>query len=143
MTKEEEDAIHYGELKISFVVVRDRLFILGQFGDMPLADMPFEPALYESPQEFCDCEEGEGAAVLVLGIDSHSGTLKVIRLLGLSTELSNALHKTCRELDAKHRPLNKAEYLKSLEDIYKDFPQPAFLLSRVKPGHTMVFPGGR
>lgn len=141
MTSEEEQSIHYGDISISFAVVQDRLFILAKFGDIHLTDMPFEPALYESPQEFFNCEEGEGAGVLILGIDSYSGMLKVIRLLGLSTELSNALHRTCRELDAKHRPQNKAEYLKDLQDIYEKYPQPDDLMPLVEPGHTMVFEG--
>lgn len=143
MTKKEAESIRFGRAQISFVVVQDRLFFLVKFGDMPLADIPFEPALYKEPQDYGDVVEGEGISVLVLGVDSSNGELKVIRYMGLSTVQSNALHKACRELDRKNRPQSLVKYTRHLESIYKEYPRAEDLLRHVEPSNTMVFEGGK
>lgn len=131
ITPEEIQNIQLGHAQFAFADVEDCLFLLVKFGAFDWMDAPYEPRLYPEPQEYINFEHGDGAPLLVFSVDTNTGELKAMRILGLGNVLSNRLHAVCREKDAR-RPLDTEAYSKKVSQLYRRFPSSAQLLNKVK-----------
>lgn len=127
-------------LTIGYTVQNDLLFLLLKVRPFDWFDMPFEPAFYHQCPDFpLDYAEGMGAPVILKIIDTASGTLKGLRLLGLSRDLSCQFHNECLEMYRRHTPVDKAKYDAELSKVYKVYPTPAALAQTMTPEHCYTF----
>lgn len=121
--------IKKGEYKFGLTVIGEMMFFTCSFGDsIELSDAPFHFGLYtdgrikDLPVEIA---EGQGLALNITAVDAHSGIVKAIRLIGLSTEFSRKLIEVCQsqsgvavsrfEYDSK---LQHIQQMYSSKDIY-------------------------
>lgn len=127
-------------LSIGYTVQNDLLFLLLKVGSFDWFDMPFEPAFYHQCPDFpLDYAEGTGAPVILTIIDTANGTLKGLRLLGLSRDLSCQLHNECLEMYRRHSPINKTQYDATLYTVYEAYPTPAALAQTMTLEHCHTF----
>ena len=87
--------IKKGSYNFGLTIIEGLLFFTCSFGEsIELSDVPFDFGLYtdgrvkELPAEIA---EGKGLALNITAIDSHTGIVKAIRLIGLSTKFSRSL----------------------------------------------------
>lgn len=138
ITKQEVEEIQNGDFQIAHVMIDDVLFFLCKCGNMEWIDMPYEPRLYECPMEYPEFENGTDGAILTLYIvDTCSGKLVGLRLIGLGNVFSNNLHASCREMD-RVRLRTPEQYSKQVEEIYRKYPKSADMLKWVKPENIFL-----
>ena len=81
--------------QITFTDVKGIGFFCVKFGELPWSDCPFCPNLYDHKPEFSPLPEGIGITLNVLLIDSATGELKAIRLIGLGAAFSQSFQNWC------------------------------------------------
>ena len=89
--QEKEQFAPQKKLTVRYTVIGDVCYFTFMFGDMPWADCPFSPALYRNLGKnttFPDIEDGQGLALTVLLIDTGTGELCRVRLIGLGHDFS-------------------------------------------------------
>ena len=61
--------------------------------------------------------DGKGLPLSIIAVDSATGQIKGLRVVGMSSKLSNALHKRCREYQGmgSFDDVGKQKYNKQLE----------------------------
>lgn len=101
ITKTEEEGFKTGKYKFALTVMSDILFLLSEFKPgLALSDTPFHFGLYQDNRiEYLpkDIPEGEGLALQIIAVDSATGIIKALRLIGLSTKFSRKLIEICVE----------------------------------------------
>ncbi|BAL01910.1 hypothetical protein OBV_p-00550 (plasmid) [Oscillibacter valericigenes Sjm18-20] len=110
------------EFAIRYEIINDVCLFCFRFGNMPWADCPFSPALYKAAGqniELPQIEGSEGFPLTVLLIDTSSGELCGIRLIGLGHELSRNWREWAQE--AIKKDLSRDEYNSQIDGIYRDF----------------------
>lgn len=138
MSKVEAMNIQTGKISLAFAIIEDELFLLGKFGVLDWFDMPYEPARFKEPQKYIEFPSESGAPVVVVGADSNTGMVKALRAFGMSNSMSNALHKVCRDMDIRHRPLNVKNQHLHIQKIYQKYPNSASMLRQVMPAHITI-----
>ncbi len=138
MTEAEIYEMREGNFRMAITTIDDCLFFLFSVGNIPWADAPYEPRITSEPMDYrLDFPEGEGAPLVLLMVDSNTGCLKGMRVMGLGNLLSYRIHSICRNLD-KQRPLDKERYDRTVEQIYKRFPHSKDMLRTVNPGDVFA-----
>lgn len=73
---------------------------------------------------------GTGAALLAYVVDTATGELKNIRVIGLGSVISNRLHSFCRTL-LNCGPVDHDAYSSEIGDLYSGYPTSEDLLKEV------------
>lgn len=132
MTDQEVVMFSSSTLQSAFTVINDRLFLLAKFGSFPWLDTPFEPARYPNPQNYPYFEDGKGINLTVLVVNTATGMVRHIRVVGLSNPMSNHLHAVCRDMDKRHRPFDNLVYEREVKEIYDRYPSSDAMLRSAK-----------
>lgn len=108
---------------IRFTVIEDVCYFLFKFGDMPWADCPFSPAIYKTTDRECNLPQqlvnNEGISLSVFLIDSGTGTLLKIRLVGLGHSFSDKWLQWAKiEVD---KPLPLQKYSAEIDRVYMNY----------------------
>ena len=107
-------------------------FLCVKFGTMPWGDCPFHPALYREhgiAMENRDFGEHEGIPLTVVGADTATGKVLILRLVGLGNHFS----KEWMEWAVRHYndDMSKADYQRRVDEVYRAFTSDA--LAAISP----------
>jgi|SRR5579875_3419530 len=101
ITPTEAEGFKRGKYKFALTLMSDILFFLSEFKPgLNLSDTPFHFGLYKDnrieylPKEIA---EGEGLSLQIVAVDSTTGIVKALRMIGLSTKFSQKLIDICIE----------------------------------------------
>ena len=84
ITQTEVQELQYGDFRMAVADIDEALFFLFAIGETPWCDAPYEPRLVTPPPVFDFFpQKGEGAPLLLLIVDTRTGILKGMRMLGL------------------------------------------------------------
>lgn len=136
ITKDEIREIQYGTFLAAPVVIDGVLFWLSKFGDIPWSDCPFEPRLASESAKYNHFEDGEGAPMSIMAVDTNTGEIKAIRIVGLTHTISNYMSDHS-EKTLHLGPLDRKGYYDLLEHIYAKYQQSDEMLSLVDPAHVI------
>lgn len=128
---EEIKDIKSGSYRFGLTVIENILFFISEFGNsINLSDAPFHFGLYidnrvkELPRELL---EGQGIGLNIIAIDSYTGIVKVLRLIGLPTDFSRELIKICiRQSNLRvdssqyNRKFSRIQSAYSSENLYNE-----------------------
>ena len=133
LTDAELNEFRNGSFSLAITMIDGLLFFLGKIGNISWFDAPYEPRLTAEPMNYCvDFEQGQGAPLLILIVDTNTGILKHMRLVGLGHVLSQNLHAACRIIDEK-RPIDPQKYNRALAKVYAEYPNSELMLRTVNP----------
>ena len=85
--------------EIRFVTLGGIIWVMSKCGDLDWADAPYNPRLVGALPE--EPEGKEGTALTLVMVDSRSGVVKSVRLIGLGSDFSRALLKEATEVRSK------------------------------------------
>lgn len=122
ITEQEIHEFQYGSIVATATTVNGVLFFLLKAGELNWADAAYEPRLASSKPSFATFKDGEGAPLLIKIADTATGEIKVFRLMGLGTQLSNYLSKTCTALLHSKTKFNRTEYRNKIQAVYRKYP---------------------
>lgn len=119
-TSKEVQAIKKGVFNLKLLEMNNILFLLFKFGLEQWIDVPFSPHLSRN-KDFIphNIENGMGYPLRVYLIDANTGILKVLKLIGLSTEISNEFREIYLKL--RGNDFNAKEYDQMLNKIYSTY----------------------
>lgn len=120
--EEKEQFAPQKKLTVRYTVIGDVCYFTFMFGDMPWADCPFSPALYRNLGKnttFPDIEDGQGLALTVLLIDTGTGELCRVRLIGLGHDFSVQWQEWAKK--AAEKPLSFEEYSRQIDETYREY----------------------
>ena len=80
-----------GALEVRFTRLGGVLFLLWKFADMPWVETPYNIQLSNKLKKLDEPKEDEGLSVLIILTDRRTGTIKSLRLVGLSTDFTKLL----------------------------------------------------
>ncbi|MDD3946237.1 MAG: hypothetical protein PHI19_00160 [Clostridia bacterium] len=108
-------------VSVRYTVINDISYWCFKFGVLPWGDCPFSPSLYLDagrPVSFDDVlPDGVGYSVTILLIESSTGTVRYIRMIGLGHEFSVSFQAWAS--GAAKEPLGgKIEYNTRINDVY-------------------------
>lgn len=113
-------------MEIRFVSVRGAFFFLFRFGEMDWMDAPFSPHLAPA-FKLDDVADGQGYSCTVMLVDSKTGELRSLRLMGLGTDFCRALKKELGALPA----MPTLDYYYTLDAVIVTYPT-ATLVKRAR-----------
>lgn len=87
-SQKEIDSVKNGTMKIGFYTEKELILMLFKIGDMNWIDSPYSVHLSKELTKIQDIPEGKGLSLNMYLIDTYTGVLKSIRLLGLPTNFS-------------------------------------------------------
>lgn len=116
---EEEVQIAGGSFKIRFWDYKGVGFFCVQFGNLPWGDCPFSPNLYKEKPEFEVLEPKRGYALNVIFIDTATGTIKALRLIGLGHDFSKQFRDWCEE--SLKKQMSRNWYEKTVSECYEEY----------------------
>lgn len=122
MTKEESANIGGGSrFEIRFLELEDMLMFSIKCGNLNWMDAPYSPHLGLSRQGIINMiyKDNTGIPLTLIGVDSVTGIIKNIRLVGMGTEFSNYLLESAHRL--KNKEFNMTSFDHNLQTIYKVF----------------------
>lgn len=104
------------KFEIRFVELHGQIIITVKIGDLPWMDAPYSPHLSEhlTRLEMPDYKSGLGLTVML--VDSVTGAVKSLRIIGLSPKFTRDLFKAVAA--NKARLFDKQEYDATLEKIF-------------------------
>lgn len=131
-TIDEIAAVREGEYAFALVVEQPAIFLLYRFGQA----IPWSDAVYDWHRVPADQRtqppgeayvEGTGVPLTIVLTDATTGIVQTIRVVGLGTNLTNALHTAIRtQVAATYRQL---EFDEAISRTYKQYRQSAQMLS--------------
>lgn len=130
ITEKEAEGFQKGNYKFALTELNGLLWFLSEFkGAIDMSDSPFHFGLYRDnrindlPKTV---NEGQGIALNVIAVDSHSGTVKSIRYIGLSTDFSRKLINICYKQSMEtitkelvDMKINEVQLRYSADDLYR------------------------
>lgn len=136
---EKEQFAPQKELAVRYTVIEDVCYFTFRFGDMPWADCPFSSALYRTAGQkptFPDIEENEGLSLTVLLIDTSTGELCRMRLIGLGHDFSVKWRDWA--VQAAEQTLDFAEYSGRIDKAYRDYASVDLAAMGLKGGNEYI-----
>lgn len=115
--KNEIDAIRSGKIKVGYYVKDEVIFMLFKFGAMEWMDTPYSIHLSRGETNIYDVKNGEGLILGIRLVDSKTGILKVMRLVGLPTNFSRKLKLEVE----KQRVMPFENYHQTIQEIYNKY----------------------
>ena len=105
--------------EIRFTELSDVIMVTAKIGNLNWVDAPYNAHLSKNLSKFTLPKEGEGLALTLILVDAHSGEIKSIRLMGLSTKFSQRLFGAAMEQRVKE--FNQKEYDEKINSIYQKY----------------------
>ena len=138
ITNEEVRELQFGNFQMAVSCIEESIFFLFKIGDYPWFDAPYEPRLVSPLPEFLlDFGKGTGAPLLLLAVDTNTGILKGMRMLGLGAVLTQRLHSTCSSFSHKGS-LDIEDYHARLKRIYEQYASSDEMLKTVSPADVFL-----
>lgn len=106
-------------IRFAFSEYKDIGFFCIRFGKMPWAEFPFTPKIYREFPDFGDLGKEEGYAFKVFLIESNTGTLKSMRILGLGHDFSMYI-KSWAESQRNISIESQQQYVKKYERVVQE-----------------------
>ena len=105
--------------EIRFVELNGVIMLTVKIGNLEWMDAPYTPHLSKDLTKLEIPNKGEGLALTVFLVDSDTGEVKHIRLLGLSEDFSKKFIGCT--LENKMKPFNENEYNQKVQQIYRKY----------------------
>lgn len=116
--QQEIDSFHAGNFaKFKFLTMGAALIFLAKIGNLPWMDAFYSPHLSQDLPATPVFSDGMGLALTIMLIDSATGEIKHMRLIGLSTDFSAALMDGVQTL--QKLPFSRPHYDQSVGDIMR------------------------
>ena len=138
ITEEEISELQNGDFEKAFTKINDTIFLLCKIGRIEWMDAPFEPRLNPGHYTFPQFEPGTGAPMVLQIVDSATGQLKALRVVGMGNVLSNRLHKACQEQLDTGITLSPAENSFLVEKAYQEYSDSAAMLRTVNLNNVFM-----
>ena len=117
ITETEINELTTGNFRMAITTIDECLFFLFSVGRIPWSDAPYEPRISKEPMNYSiNFPKGRGVPLVLLMVDSNTGCLKGMRVMGLGNLVSTRIHTICRTLE-NQRPLDKVKYHATVEQI--------------------------
>ena len=138
ITQEEVQEVRFGSFKAAAQDFNGILFFFAAFGQIPWCDASYEPRLNPEITEYplYDMAGDDGAPLTVLAVDTLTGEIKAIRMIGLGSNISNIMSVVCNK--ALEEPFDEQEYRSLVQKVYREYPTTAAMLKRVRPESLFV-----
>lgn len=119
-TAEEIEQFKSGKnFEIRFVELYGVIMITVKIGNLNWMDAPYTPHLSRNPAKFQLPSVGQGLGLTLILVDTITGEIKHIRILGLSERFTKRLFGVVME--NKVKPFNKIEYNNSINRIFSAY----------------------
>lgn len=105
--------------EIRFTELYDVIMITVKIGDLNWMAVPYTPHLSKNLTKFQMPNENQGMGLTLILIDTVTGKIKHIRLLGLSDRFTRRLFGTI--LEHKMKAFNQSEYSNSVKKIFSGY----------------------
>lgn len=105
--------------EIRFTELYGVIMITVKIGNLNWMDAPYTPHLSKNLTKFQLPNKGQGLGLTLILVDTITGEIKHIRLLGLSEKFAKRLFGVVME--HKTKPFNKMEYNNSLNRIFSAY----------------------
>mgnify|MGYP000188180761 FL=1 len=93
--------------------------ITTKIGNLNWMDAPYTPHLSQELTTFQIPNNNQGLGLTIMLIDTQTGKIKSLRLVGLSEKFTKKLFGTVIELKVK--PFDKLEYIQAVKYIYSTY----------------------
>lgn len=117
-TPKEIDSVAGGDLRIGFDEKNEIIFLLLKFEGMPWMDAPYSIHL-SPPVDLAEVEEGTGYGLQIFLVDSSTGILKAMRIIGLGTEWSRRFKEAVER--QRETAFDAGIYDAKIQNIYRSF----------------------
>lgn len=119
-TQNEIEQFKSGEkFEIRFIVLNDVIMITTKIGKLNWMDAPYTPHLSKNLTKYQIPNEGEGLELTLYLVDTATGEIKHMRLLGLSERFTRKLFGSAMEI--KMKEFDKTQYIMKLSDIFNRY----------------------
>ena len=116
-TQEEIDQFKSSEaFEIRFTELYGVIMITAKIGNLSWIDAPYTVHLSKNLTKITMPQQGQGLGLLLFLVDTHTGEIKSMRLLGLAERFTKNLFKAIME--QKSKPFSLEEYTFVLNKIY-------------------------
>ena len=105
--------------EIRFTELYGVIMLTVKIGNLNWMDVPYTPHLSQNLTKFQLPNEGQGLALTIVLIDSNTGEIKSMRLVGLSEKFTRKLFGTV--MDEKMNDFDASEYDQKLLQIYQRY----------------------
>lgn len=105
--------------EIRFAELNDVIMITTKIGNLNWMDAPYNANLSKNLSKFILPNEGSGLGLTLILVDAHSGEIKSIRLIGLSTNFTRKLFGAAME--QKMNSFDKDKYDEKIRSIYAKY----------------------
>ena len=120
-TQNEVDQFDSGKnFEVRFTELHGVIMLTVKIGNLNWMDAPYHPHLSKNLTKFVLPTEGMGLRLTLMLIDSSTGEIKHMRLIGLSEKFTRKLFGIAME--QKMQAFDHAEYLKTIDKIYSMYP---------------------
>lgn len=136
---EKEQFAPQKKLTVRYTIIGDVCYFTFMFGDMPWVDCPFSPAIYNAigkKATFPEIEDGKGLSLTVLLIDTGTGELCRVRLIGLGHDFSLQWQEWAKEAAEKQLPFD--EYNRQIDETYREYASVALAIKGGNEGNEYV-----
>lgn len=109
------------DIDIRFLPINDISFFCFKFGNLPWADCPFSPHIYDEHPLFDKLISPLiGYSLSVFLIDTSNGELKYIRQIGLGHEFSNLIRVWAKK-SLENKTISKEDYIAITNNVYQKY----------------------
>lgn len=107
------------KFEIRFIILNDVIMITTKIGNLNWMDAPYTPHLSKNLTKYQIPNEGEGLGLTLYLVDTATGEIKHMRLLGLSERFTRKLFGSAMEI--KMKEFDKTQYIIKLSDIFNRY----------------------
>jgi hypothetical protein len=119
-TEKEKKQFESGaRFEIRFVELHGVIIMTVKIGNLAWMDAPYTPHLTPNLTRLQIPNEGEGLALTIILVDTNTGKIEHIRLVGLAEGFSRKLIGTIME--HKMKDFDREEYLKTIQTIFRRY----------------------
>lgn len=105
--------------EIRYTAIYDVIMVAAKIGNLDWMDAPYSPHLSRALTSFNFPSDSQGLALNLMLVDSKTGILKSLRLLGLSSKFTRSLFGDVME--SKMREFDEKEYQELLSKIFSRY----------------------
>ena len=105
--------------EIRFSEFKNVTVITTKIGNLNWMDAPYSPHLSPNLTKYTLPGEGQGLALILMLVDSATGEIKSMRMMGLSEQFTKKLFGCVME--QKMRPFNREEYATDINRIFSAY----------------------
>lgn len=117
--KEKEQFKSENKFEIRFLDINDAVIITVKIGNLEWMDAPYSPHLSKNLTVLQEITEGTGYSLTLVLINSVSGKIETMRLIGLNTRFSQNLRNAILKL--REKPFDRTYYRNTLNNIFARF----------------------